>query len=395
MSGLSQMKAVPILWSRPDKRGLYPVKIRLTIAGDRDYIPCNFSLAKEYWSDKKELVKEGHPQAENYNRALMDLQQQISKKKTELSLSGASVTAKTFKELVINKSEKTLNFFDFVSNVIDEKILGSAAPGSVILYKRYLGYIQEFCGGSDLAFSEIDRNFLVRLEKYLHEKYKRNTVLSVWKIFMSWINAAVEQRVIDGKPFAKYKQPQSEETQKEYLSFQEIDELEKFADDPRKPKNLRRTATWFLLGCLTGLRVSDWKAFSIEKNIVGNELRIRALKNGEYVSLPLSARLKRNIERIKNNARGTASLSASAFNKHLTHLAKDLKWNKHISTHCARKTFAVTLCASLGIPVHYCAELMGITVDVCIRHYYVISKPALHKEVLGKWEDAEVHAALC
>jgi integrase len=66
-------------------------------------------------------------------------------------------------------------------------------------------------------------------------------------------------------------------------------------------------------------------------------------------------------------------------------LTRQLGWEKHLSTHCGRKTFAVTMCAELGINLEMCAELMGITVVTCAKNYYRITNDAINKEIREKW----------
>ena len=51
------------------------------------------------------------------------------------------------------------------------------------------------------------------------------------------------------------------------------------------------TLTWFLFGCYTGLRHSDWEQFDYKKRVEGEFLKLRAKKNGRWVVLPIGKTL--------------------------------------------------------------------------------------------------------
>jgi len=62
-----------------------------------------------------------------------------------------------------------------------------------------------------------------------------------------------------------------------------------------------QTSVYFLLGCFTGLRVSDWQVFDLDKRLHGKSIRLRATKNGVDVSIPIHARLRTVLDYVRQN----------------------------------------------------------------------------------------------
>ena len=132
------------------------------------------------------------------------------------------------------------------------------------------------------------------------------------------------------------------------------------------------------------LKSEGFALIKIQKFFPENKIILRALKNGELVAMPVNQGLKRILDKMK-----TVPLTMRDFkiNKLIKKVARKLKISKHLSNHCARKTFAVTMCAERGISVETCAKLMGITVEVCYKSYYRVSDTKIDKEVNLAWQE--------
>lgn len=72
--------------------------------------------------------------------------------------------------------------------------------------------------------------------------------------------------------------------------------------------------------------------------------------------------------------------------RNLARILPEIGIHRHITTHCARQTFAVSFCADRGISCEVAAELMGITVEVCANTYYKITNYKIEDEVSKAWE---------
>jgi integrase/recombinase XerD len=73
-------------------------------------------------------------------------------------------------------------------------------------------------------------------------------------------------------------------------------------------------------------------------------------------------------------------------NKKIKLIAEAAGIDKYLSTHCARKTFAVTLCLDRGISSETAAELMGITLAVFVKSYSRVTPAKIRDETLKAWK---------
>ena len=82
-----------------------------------------------------------------------------------------------------------------------------------------------------------------------------------------------------------------EESDKVYLSIEELKKIEDL-DFTKNPK-LDEARDWFLTGCYTGLRFSDFSQISPENiNSTQTVLEVRTVKTGQKVSIPLHKQLE-------------------------------------------------------------------------------------------------------
>lgn len=380
---LSKSKIQPYLWPVKDSNGRYPIYMKIVVNRNRRYIATGHSIDKDYWDAKNLTVKNAHPDQQTINSDLLTAKMALNKKLRESAVNDDSFSAKKIKEQVTQK-DKSGNVFDFLESYLDQLRI-KRSEGTMKIYDRYLGVLLEFNGSRELSFTDVDRTFLLKFEKFLIKRFgSKNSIESVWHVIAGWFNVAVKQQLITYKAFDEHEAPKGEVVDKEYLTFDEIDLIERYADNENNPYKVRQAAVWILFGCFTGLRMSDWELFDYKRQVVGKEIRIRAKKNKENVSIPIYPRLKRNLERMKELP---LTEPPRALNWQLERLVRFTKLNKHLSTHCGRKTFAVTLCSTLGIDLKTCADIMGITVAICEKNYYRVTNQKIHKEVMQVWGD--------
>lgn len=382
MLALTSIEA--ITWPRPGPNGLLPVKVRIVVkGGGRDYIPLNSVYTHpSYWDEKKGLLKDSHPDSKKHNETIALEIKKVQDKVTQLSLDGQTMSAKQLKAAIGKKDTSDLLVF-FQDYLDEEKKLGHISPETYQLYDDIKNVLKEFCGGTLLA-NDVDEKWLTRFEMFLTGKYAPGTVASRWVVIKSWFTAAVKKEVIKKHPYLNYDSPTGLAKKKDFFSMDQINLLEKLADDMSKPHKKRQTAAWLLLGCYFGLRVSDWYRFDYSKQVVDEMFRIRPKKthkHDNWVSMPLFGAFKRTIERVQLCP---LTITYWGMRKRIIDLMDEMEIELHITPHSTRKTFAVTICQGNDIGVDDCAEYMGITAETCRASYYEITSTELHKRTAKK-----------
>lgn len=358
-------------------KGQFPIYIRITINRQRVYMATGHYIPVVYWDAKNERVKPGHMSASSINPDITTRKQTIVKKIVEYQVKGEPVTAAQIKA-IFSKGMDLHNLFQFAEDFIKE-VKHKRKAGTLENYRKHLKVVELFHGSRTLSFEEIDHAWLMRFEDHLRKTVGGNYIYIIWKTLKTFFNAAIKRKVITHYPFNTYENPEYSAPNKDYLTLEELDKLEKLCDTTSSA-TLRETLIYFLLGCYSGLRLSDWLQFDYDKHVKDGRLFIRAKKNGEWVTMPIVGRLARHMERVKNTP---LTLVEQVFNRTLKNVG-GIK--KKISTHTGRKTFAVTMCAEMGVSLEVCATIMGITMDVCLNNYYSVTPKKIEDELKVKWQ---------
>lgn len=370
-----------------DNKGHFPIYIRITINRKPAYISTGHYIDKNYWEDKNERVKKDHLLASAINPDITARKQAIVNALAGYQLKGEKVTSAQVKQFFVTGVTGS-NIFEFVEGYIKE-VKHKRKGGTLSNYKKHLQVLEDFHGSRALSFEQIDHDFMVKFEDYLRNRKKENGdplggnyIFGINKTLRSFFNAARKRKVTTNYPFSTFEMPEYVNPEKAYLTIPELDNIEKLLRETRIP-TLKQTAAYFLLGCYSGLRISDWYKFSIDHHIKDGRLRLRAKKNNEWVTMKVVGRLARLIPYLKEIK---LTLTEQELNRTLKDLAKICGIIKKISSHIGRHTFAVTMCADQGVSAETCAELMGITLQTCVDNYYKITDKKIDKETVGAWE---------
>lgn len=371
--------------SKMKDNGYVPIYLRITIAGRAAFISTGHDVPAIMWDKKKERVKDGFMLSSSINADIVTRKQTIIQRLATVQVEGKAVTAAQAKLLFA--SADLHNIFEFVTAYIAE-MNHKREDGTLENYRKHAQVLEDFHGSKSLTFEEINHDYLVRFEAYLRSREKENGellggnyIFAINKTLRSFFNAAIKRGIIDHYPFETFEMPVYVNPTKAYLTIAELTEIEKLADNTRD-NTVRETAVYFLLGCYSGLRVSDWMKFNINEHIKNGRLRLRAKKNNEWVTMRILGRLEAHLRRIEQTP---LTITVHEINRTLKDIAKVCKIKKLLTTHVGRHTFAITLCAEQGISAETCAELMGVTVATCVENYYRVTNRKIDKETVV-WE---------
>lgn len=403
MATINKVSVDAILWPYHEgKEEKFPIKICITINGDRKYIGLGIKVSKSMWDGKQ--VKAKHPESTHYNTKIREDINAIHAIIDERKRANKEISSTIIKELATTKRNRRASPADdvicFFRNEV-AKLEGKRETATTNFYTYIIRHLEEYMGGEQmklgrnarkgekkvprpLPFSDLTETFLIDYEKWLRQRVTNNTVHSHFTMLQTWISRAHEKGLNAINPMADYVMPVFDREaveEKEYLDEEEIDQV--FEILTKLDGNDFAKVAWFLFACHTGLRVSDWMRFDFDKNVSNARLTLRAKKNGELISIPMTPRLKQIVDICRNTSRFK---SRNTFNR-IGEVLRQHGIKKKITTHCGRKTFAVTMCAGKGIALTTCAELMGITVTVCEENYYRITKRRIDAEVIEAWSN--------
>lgn len=363
----------PVIVDKPNKSLLCPVKIMVVIRGRKTFFTTGLRVLKTDFLEGE--VVPSHRNASGYNslirKKLVEIEQKILKRMNE----GVELSAQDIKT---SKQYKIVAYFDKLISQVESKF----SAGTIRNYNKQLNKIKAF--DEPVTFAQVNPDWLRRFEDYLRSADEdkialaNNTVHSTFKVLKKVFNSAISDGVTTNYPFKRYDNPKYRQTERTFLTAKELAAFEKALQLPLD-ETVYLCGKYFLLGCYSGLRVSDWLRFNKEF-VQGDRLILRAKKNGEIVAMRMHSKLK---VLVKELLKLPPPPVEQKINEYIKIIAGHAKIKKHLHTHVARHTFA-THCAELSISIETCAELMGITVASC-KIYYRITGVKLDNEV-KKWD---------
>lgn len=371
-----------LLWhKRPSAAGHMPIYLKITIDRDERYISTGHYIPPDLWDDKNQQVRPGHLQAATINADITSRKARAMQLIAACQLKNEVITAAAVKQQLTARGGAN-NIFDFIDQ-LRKNLAGKRGLATLENYRKYADNLLLFHGSRELTFEQITPDYLQRYENHLRgQGLSGNYIHAIWTGLRTFFNAARRKGLVKHYPFDQYDNPQYRAPGKEYLTENEIKLLKKYYLIT-KIHSYKKIISWFLFGCYSGLRISDWFVFDIKKNIVGEEIRIRATKNNEPIAIPISGGIRWCLTEIKDNP---LTIAEPQINRELKKISSLSGINKSISTHCARHTFAVTMCAEKGLPLETCAALMGITVQTCYENYYRVTPMKIRRECLKAWK---------
>ncbi|MEN9612393.1 MAG: hypothetical protein RLZZ628_3207 [Bacteroidota bacterium] len=218
-------------------------------------------------------------------------------------------------------------------------------------------YLTAFCGNS-LDASKVDEKFLNDFKAFLlKQKIGQNTCSTYFNKMLLAVKEAVKAKMIDDNPTLDIRKIKEVETQREYLTLEELERL--FQTDCQLLP-LKNAA---LFSALTGLRWSDIMRLTwgqIQYSDKKYVLRFTQKKTKGVESLPIPVKAVELLgEKQPLNDLIFKDLTYSTYNNvKLRDWLLNAGIHKQITFHCFRHTFA-TLQLTYGTDIYTVSKLLG------------------------------------
>ena len=240
---------------------------------------------------------------------------------------------------------KTL-FLEYFSNQVELRIDSEKNYGN---WTAAFIHLKRFCN-PNITFNEVDEDFVKAYRNYMDKEAKtksnlslsQNSKYSYFNKFKAALRAAFEDGYLSVNPCIKVKSFEQAESQREYLTYEELVALSKASC---KYENLKKA---FLFSSLSGLRWSDinklvWSEVRDEGETFRINFRQKKTDGVEYLYISKQARELLQ-EREHPTERVFKGLKYGAiFNSEILRWCMKAGITKHITFHSARHTNAVLL----------------------------------------------------
>jgi integrase/recombinase XerD len=339
-----------------DKKGAAPIYIHI-YEGEKLIAKksTGHKISPANWCDITRRVK-GHPQATLINAIITKELNQANERVFSARLNDEDV-----RTAIRKHKSRDAGLEDFVSVQLRER---NFAPETARNYRIYLHKVLHYAPG--VSIRKIDIAFLQSYESHLRniEGNAHNTIASNMKFIDSMLNAAMKTGIIDRSPFRDYKRPRYKQTERTFLTAEELDRIEEGISG--LDYGLQNVACMFLFMARTGLRYSDAIRFRAEDHIEDDRIVIVTQKTGKKTSLFINEKIGPLIRDISDNP---IRISQVDFNRKLKVIAATLGIKKNLTSHVGRHSFGASL-VDMGISIEVARELLTHGSTSMTRIYY-------------------------
>lgn len=260
-----------------------------------------------------------------------------------------------------NTSKSKRRFLDFFIEKSEEKIDSPKNYGNWTATALHL----KRCISANLTFDEIDEDFVKRIRLYFDKEAKTksnlplslNSKYSYFNKFKAALRNAFDEGCISINYASKVKSFEQAESQREYLTFQELQQL---TQTDCKYEVLKRA---FIFSCLTGLRWSDintlvWSEVRDEGDISRVNFRQEKTDGVEYLYISKQARELLHVRQSPTDRVFVGLKYSAVYNNEIVRWCNRAGISKHITFHSARHTNAVLLLEN-GADIYTVSKRLG------------------------------------
>ena len=379
---------------RTNKRGLCPIRCRITYQKKRKIFSIGLFIKPESWDNGLQLAKPPNPENNIINTQVSLISQKINEAFLMLQVLPDTFDIDDIYRKYQGEEPKTeitiLGAYDLHNNKT-KKLIGK--DFNELSWSRYIEsrrkvakFIKSVYKKNDVKLNSLDIKFIKDLEFY----YKTDLDLRQATVYRSIqrvkkiIQFAIDENYLDRDPFALFKNKKYR-SQITYLS---VEELKLVENHSFKQKRLEQVKDMFIFCCYTGLayqEMANLKQEHIVINFDDNEwIQIMRKKTEKMVSIPLLKKAKEVLLKYQNKYEEQLLpvISNQKFNSYLKEISTLLSIDKRLTHHIARKTFATTVLLYNNVPMEVVSELLGHSnMNITQEHYGKIVQGNISKEI--------------
>lgn len=355
--------------------GTVPIYIRLTVDGQRVEWSAQRECNPDQWNNQSGRVRGTTQDAKKINAWLEQLNSQIFEAQRHFLSTGKDITAVAIRNKILGKGEEKkhtiIEVYRYHNEQFAELVGIDFSPGTLKKFKTAFTSLQNFIKWKfkqpDIPITSLNHQFITDYEFYLKSVHgvQHNTAMGMIKKLKKIVRQCVANDWLPKDPFMSYKIT-TRETHRAYLLENELEMLinKRFATE-----RLNLVKDLFLFSCFTGLSYSDVAELTQMDIAVGIDremwIHTRRTKTDTDSRIPLLPTALMIIDKYKHHPKAQAEgrlfpcISNQRMNSYLKEISDCLGYQKELTFHCARHTFATTVTLTNGVPIETVSKMLG------------------------------------
>ena len=350
------------------KNGMIPVYCRIRYDNRIAQFNTKIDVFGANWDSQTTRVIGNN--SKSVNIQLEKIRIDIIKKYELLYKTNIIITAKTILDLYKNNSllmDGIMNVFKQHNKNMKSLIGIEYSKGS---YKNYIttikhlkNYIKTKFNTDDISLNKLNYDFVHNFSHYilLNTKCTHNGMMKHIQRLKKITNFCIKNNYITNDPFISFK-IKFKKSNRVYINNEELYILKNIILN----KSLNKIRDIFLFACYTGLSYIDLYNLNIKNIQIGDDnlkwIFIKRHKTDIPSNVPIlpPALIILNKYKTQNNINGIfPMISNQKTNIALKEIASLCNFNKKLTFHCARHTFATTITLTNGVPIETVSKMLG------------------------------------
>ncbi len=370
--------------SKGKVENLATVYLRITINGVRTEISTQRNCNLDKWNPQAGRQFGKTEEARAFNDYLEAVEFRIYEIYKDLIASGSMLTGEIIKAKylgIVERPRMLVEIYEQHNQQFAELVGKEFSEGTLKRFKTCKASIQGFLEwkykASDLDIKKLGFEFVNDYEFYLKsiKNCSHNTSMGYVKKLKKIVRQCVAKDWLDKDPFMSYK-VRIRETHRAYLSEEELETL---ASKEFSMTRLDQVKDIFLFSCFTGLAYSDVMKLSPSDITIGIDgqkwVYTTRTKTDTASRVPLLPKAQEIINKYSRHPKAMSSnkllpnLSNQRLNSYLKEISDVCGFNKELTFHCARHTFATTVTLTNGVPIESVSKMLGHKSLRTTQHY--------------------------
>jgi site-specific recombinase XerD len=358
------------------RNGKAPIYCRISVNGVRTEIATKRSVEISKWNSSAGNLKGNSEEARTINTYLSMMRTEILNHYNLLVAKSEHVTVDKLKNalLGIKEEQKTLlGVIKFHNEKMLDRVKIDISKSTYTKFetirKKLEAFLKKQYHVKDILIVDLKNKFVVDFEHYLRveEKIGLNTCTKYIRSLKKIMNLCVANEWLIKNPFDNFKCT-TVSTVREVLTLEELIQLENKEIEIERLNEVRDV---FLFCCYTGFAFIDVFQLTekeLTTGIDGNKwIFTNRQKTGNQSNVPLLPQALRILEKYKSHPvrEITGKLfpvkSNQKMNAYLKEIGTLCKFDKNLTMHLARHTFATTVTLSNGVPIETVSKMLGHT----------------------------------
>jgi site-specific recombinase XerD len=352
-----------------------PIYVRVTISGQRAEWSVQRTCDPAKWNQQAGRALGNHEKAKVLNHFLDAIQGNIHGIQKEYTLRNEPITAEQVRARMLHQSEEKkhslVEVYQYHNDQFEKLVGAEFSYGTYKKFKSALTSLKAFLAWKfkkdDVYLAEVNHKFITDYEFYLKtiQKLQHNSAMGNIKKLKKIIRQCVANDWLDKDPFRSYKIT----TKETHRNFLLKDELELLRTKNITVQRLDQVRDIFLFSCYTGLSYSDVMMLTQKDISIGIDgeqwIFTNRIKTGTASRIPLLPVAKEILDKyaaqpqIANSHRLLPKMTNQRLNSYLKEISDICEFNKELTFHCARHTFATTVTLTNGVPIETVGKMLG------------------------------------